>query len=72
MQDQDRCLVDVAGLQMVLRILIVLRTMGGKFIPLILEKEGRPVIRIIIVFLLERGMLFRFDGCRRSEENDGG
>jgi len=71
MQDQDRCLVDVAGLQMVLRILIVLRTMGGKFIPLILEKEGRPVIRIIIVFLLERGMLLRFDGCCWSEENGG-
>jgi hypothetical protein len=64
--------VDVAGLQMVLGILIVLRTMGGKFILLILEKEGRPVIRIIIVFLLESGMLFRFDGCPRSEENDGG
>ena len=62
MQGQDRCLVDVAGLQMVLGILIVLRTMGGKFILLILEKEGRPVILIIIVFLLERGMLFRFDG----------
>jgi hypothetical protein len=52
---------------MVLRILIVLRTMGGKFIPLILEKEGRPVIRIIIVFQLERGMLSRFDGCCWSE-----
>jgi hypothetical protein len=62
MQGQDRCLVDVAGLQMFLGILIVLRTMGGNFILLILEKEGRPVILIIIVFLLERGMLFRFDG----------
>jgi hypothetical protein len=72
MRGQNRSLVDVAGLQMVLRILIVLRTMGGRFILLILEKERKPVIRIIIVFLVERGMSFRFDGCCRSEENDGG
>ena len=69
MRDLWRCLVVVAGPPMDIRISIVLRIMGGSFIRLILVRGLRLVIRIIIVFLLERGVVPK-EGIRAKEMDE--
>ena len=72
MRGLDRCLMAVAGLRMDIGISIALRIMGGRFTRLILARERRLVIRIIIVFLRERGRFSRLR-CRleKREGNEG-